>query len=93
MPSFDVAHLHQQGQNMILVPLDDSFDHKSSAEQNGFLAELQMRAHQAGLAGRAVAVWMQGYETRFLGPTQWRAFFESIDMRFVLANVNLEISW
>lgn len=93
MPAYDVAHLHEQGQNMILVPLDDSFDHKSSAEQNGFLAELQMRARQAGLAGRAVAVWMRGYETRFLGPNQWRAFFESIDMRFVLANVNREISW
>jgi hypothetical protein len=93
MPSFNVAHLREQGQDMLLFPLDDSFDNKSSADQNSTVAQLQMRANRAGLAGRAVAVWQRGSETRFLGPPSWRAFFQSIDMSFVLANVNREISW
>jgi hypothetical protein len=93
MPSYDVAHLNEQGQDMMLFPMDDSFDHKTAAQQNSILASLQARAHGAGLRGRAVAVWLRGRETRFLGPSTWRAFFESIDMSFVLANVNREISW
>lgn len=93
MPSFDVAHIHEQGQDMIFFPLDDSFDHKTAADQNSILAGLQVRAHGAGLGGRAVGVWQRGSETRFLGPPSWRAFFQSIDMSFVLANVNCEISW
>jgi hypothetical protein len=93
MPSFDVAHLHEQGQDMLLFPLDHSFDSKPTGEKNSILAQLQMRANRAGLKGQAVAVWERGNETRFLGPPPWRAFFESIDMGFVLANVNREISW
>ena len=93
MPSFNVAHIREQGQDMLLFPLDDSFDYKSSTEQNSTVAQLQMRARSAGLAGRAVAVWERGSETRFLGPPQWRGFLQSIDMGFVLANVNREISW
>jgi len=93
MPSFEVAHIQEQGQDMLLFPLDDSFEHKSSAEKNSIVVQLQMRANRAGLAGRAVAVWERGSETRFLGPQPWRAFFQSIDMGFVLVNVNREISW
>jgi len=93
MPSFDVAHIQEQGQDMLLFPLDDSFDYKSAAKKNSIVAQLQVRANRAGLAGRAVAVWERGSETRFLGPTRWRAFFQSIDLGFVLANVNREISW
>jgi hypothetical protein len=93
MPSFNVAHIREQGQDMLLFPLDDSFDNKPSADQNSTVAQLQMRANRSGLAGQAVAVWQRGRETRFLGPPPWRAFLQSIDMSFVLANVNREISW
>lgn len=93
MPSFNVAHIREQGQDMIFFPLDDSFDRKTTTDQNSILAGLQARASAAGLRGRAVAVWQRGYETRFLGPPSWRAFFQSIDMNFVLSNVNREVSW
>jgi hypothetical protein len=93
MPSFEVAHIREQRQNMLLFPLDHSFENKPLVEQNSIVTQLQMRANQAGLAGRAVAVWEYGSETRFLGPTSWQAFFESIDMGFVFANINREVSW
>lgn len=93
MPQFDVAHIREQGQDMLLFPLDDSFDHKPQFQQNALLAELQMRAHQAGLGGRAVAIWERGGRTYTLGPQPWQGFLRSIDMRFVLRNVNQEIRW
>jgi len=93
MPSFDVAHIQEQGQNMLLFPLNSSFGHKSSSEQHSILEELEVRAHGAGLAGRAVAVWEAGGRTYTIGPKLWAGFLRSINMRFVLRNVNREISW
>ncbi|APR51913.1 hypothetical protein CA223_07275 [Sphingomonas koreensis] len=93
MPSFDVAHIREQGQDMLLFPLDHSFEHKTSTEQNALVNELQLRANRAGLAGKAVGVWQCGRQTRFLGPVPWHGFLQSIDMRFVLSNVNRELSW
>ncbi len=44
MPRFQVAHLHEQGQDIIIVPLADSFGSKSEAEQDEIISELQLRA-------------------------------------------------
>jgi hypothetical protein len=93
MPRFKVAHIREQGNDMIIFPLESSFGRKASDEQNSILAELQARARAAGLQGTAAAVWESGGRMFFLAPTQWRGFFSSIDLRFVLANVNREISW
>ena len=40
MPKFKVAHLREQGQNMLLFPLDSSFHHKSPDEQSVIVGEL-----------------------------------------------------
>ena len=78
MPKFKAAHIREQGQDMILFPLDASFDSKTDRDQSETLAALEFRAHRAGLAGRAVAVWERGHQTRCLGPTAWRGFLESL---------------
>ena len=57
MPSFDVAHIREQGQDMIIFPVNDSFARKSNSEQDRVLSILEERAHGAGLAARAVAIW------------------------------------
>lgn len=93
MPQFDVAHIREQGQDMLLFPLDSSFHQKPQAAQNSALAELQTRARQAGLAGRAAAIWEYGGRTYTLGPQPWQSFLRSIDVDFVLANVNRELRW
>jgi hypothetical protein len=51
MASFDIAHLREQGQDMIIVPLDSSFGHKSSGEQQQAIDALQASSRSAGLAG------------------------------------------
>jgi hypothetical protein len=94
MPRFKVAHLHEQGQGMIIVPLDSSFGHKVSQDQNDTTAELQVHAQAAGLAGTVVPVWDSGGgRMAFIAPTQWHPFFRSIDLRFVAVNINRELYW
>ena len=93
MPKLKVAHIREQGQDMLIFPLDQSFGNKSSVDQNDALAELECRAHNAGLAGQAVAIWQHGSHTHFRGPSNWQSFLRSISMGWVLSNVNRELSW
>jgi len=63
MPSFKIAHLRQQGQDMIIVPLDPNFDSMSNGDQQDIIADLQAHARGAGwlvklsLYGRAAVGW------------------------------------
>lgn len=93
MPKLKVAHIREQDQDMLIFPLDQSFGNKSSHDQNDALAQLELRAHNAGLAGQAVAIWQYGRHTHFRGPSNWQNFLRSISMGWVLANVNRELSW
>ena len=93
MPTFKVAHIQRQGQNMLLFPLNWNFAHKSLVEQNSVLRELEHRAHSAGLAGSAAVFWEIGGRTHFLGPKPWRDFLQSMSVRTVLTNVNKSVSW
>lgn len=93
MPRFNVAHLHEQGQDMIIVPLDSNFGAKSHGDQRAITADLQWHANDAGLRGTVVPVWDHSGRMAFIAPQQWHPFFQSINLRFVAANVNREISW
>jgi hypothetical protein len=89
MPSYKVAHLREQGQDMIIVPLDSSFGRQSSSDQNAFMSDFQVRAASAGLRGGVAAVWNGG----FWAPNPWHPFFRSFSVRQAQANINKEISW
>ncbi len=93
MPSFDLAHLNQQGQNMLLFALDSNFGNKTNGDQNAILNELEDRAHAAGLAGRAAIFWRHGSHEHFMGPKPWHPFLRSLSVNDVLRNTNKTISW
>jgi hypothetical protein len=93
MPRFNVAHLREQGQDMIIVPLDSSFGFRSGSDQQSFTADLQVHANDAGLIGTVVPVWEQNGRMAFIAPRPWHPFFQSIGLRFVAANINREIYW
>lgn len=93
MPRFKVAHIREQGIDLIITPLDDAFGLKSENDQHAIIEELQMRASSAGLRGTVVPVWNQSGQTRFIAPRNWHAFFRSVSMGFVLQNINREIYW
>jgi hypothetical protein len=93
MTQIDVAHIHEQGQDMIIAPLDGSFDHKTSQQQQAVVAQIQIAANGAGLKGTAAVVWPSGRSMKFIAPQPWHPFFRSIDMRWVMANVNHSLTW
>ena len=94
MPSYEIAHLIESGQNMIIVPLASSFEDKTAAERQSIIAELQTEAFSACLAGTVVAVWDGGGgRMSFSAPDPWEAFFEEIDLEDVAHNLNKTLSW
>lgn len=94
MPRFKVAHVREQGIDLIIIPLDDDFGRKTQADQNSAIAELQARASSAGLAGRVVPAWdAGGGRMAFIAPPNWHPFFKSINLAFVIANINRELYW
>ena len=51
--NFDVAHLREQGQDMIIFPMDSSIDYKSDRSKQEIMYALQLCASSARLAGTA----------------------------------------
>lgn len=93
MPNIRVAHLRQQGQDMVIVPLDQTFGYKSEREQSDVIDELQMRSASAGLRGTVVPVWDSSGRMAFIAPQPWHPFFRSISLAQVYSNLNKELHW
>jgi hypothetical protein len=93
MPNIKVAHLREQGQDMIIVPLDQTFGYKSEHEQKAVIQELQVRSASAGLKGTIVPVWESSGRMAFIAPRPWHPFFQSISLPVVHANLNKELHW
>jgi hypothetical protein len=93
MPAFKVAHVREQGVDLVVVPLNEQFDHKTQSDQSAITDELQMRSRAAGLRGTVVTVWPVGNRMKFIAPPSYHPFFRSIGLHWVAANINREISW
>lgn len=93
MPSFKVAHIKEQGQDMLLFPLSGNFGLKSEADQNAVLQTLQARARGAGLPGHAVCVWEIGGRTRSIGPEAWKGYLSGLSIQWVNKQATLSIAW
>lgn len=94
MATVEVAHIREQGQDMIIVPVNSEFGLKTSSSQHQFVNELQTRSVSAGLRGTVVPVWeTTGGRFEFIAPRPWHAFFRSIDLDFVKANINRQLYW
>ena len=94
MPRFKVAHIREQGQDIIIVPLESSFGYKSDSEQAAIIDELQSHARGAGLGGTIVPVWDDGGgRMKFIAPRPWHPFFQGLSLTSVYANLNRELYW
>lgn len=90
--TYEIAHIREQGQNIIIVPVSSAVGSKSLQQQNEVRDSLQMFSANAGLAGKVCLVWSTGNRFNFLAPPQWHSFFRSIDMSFVAANINKNLT-
>lgn len=92
MAEFAVAHVREQGQDMIIVPMKQEFGLKAESEQRQLIRQLQQVARQAGLAGTVVAVWEASRgRMAFVAPRPWHPFFKSISLAWVAANINRKL--
>jgi hypothetical protein len=89
---FKIAHIKEQNQQIIIIPLDSSFGRKSDAEQLEAVQELQACANSAKLAGSVVVVWPEGSTFKFRAPNAWHPFFKSISYDRILASLNKELT-
>lgn len=89
---FDVAHVREQGQDMIVFPLNSQVQYRSDQERSQMMYALQMCASSAGLAGTVVMMWEANGRTMFMAPPQWHRFFSSVNMLWVAKNVNKKLS-
>lgn len=92
MSRFKIAHIREQGVDLIIVPLESSFGYKSNREQNEIIVGLQACASSAGLAGTVVPVWREGSSHKFIAPYNWHPFFKTFGWNDILRNINKELT-
>lgn len=91
--TFDVAHVKEQGVDLIIVFVASSFGHKTNHEQNEVCASLQACATAAGLAGTVVPVWdTGGGRMGFLAPQNFHPFFRSVSLADVAVSINKKLT-
>jgi hypothetical protein len=89
---FDVAHVREQGQDMIVFPLNSQIQYRSDQERGQMMYALQRCASSARLGGTVVMMWEANGRTMFMAPRQWHGFFSSVDMLWVAKNVNKKLT-
>ncbi|HXN76403.1 MAG TPA: hypothetical protein VN876_07195 [Gemmatimonadaceae bacterium] len=93
MPTFQVAQLHQDGQDVIIVPVDRSFGKRSAAEQARIQEAFQRSAVAVEMRGVVVPVWEDASgRMAFRAPPPWHDFLKSIDMVYVATALNRTLS-
>ena len=93
MPTFQVAHLRRDGQDVIIVPVDRSFGKRSPAEQARIQEAFQRSAATADISGVVVPVWEDASgRMAFRAPPPWHEFFKTIDMVYVATALNRSLS-
>lgn len=93
MKRFEIAHIKEQGVDLIIVPVHSAFAAANQVEQTRLVRLLQQGAASAGLRGAVVPIWDIGSgRMGFLAPVPMHPFFLSINLTFVEANINRELS-
>lgn len=93
MPTFKLAHLKEQGQDMIIVPVNPSIGRGPQHEQHALTELLQEAANSAGLRGTVAIIWRDGRRVGFVAPRPWHPFFHSDHIYdLVLRNLNRELT-
>ncbi|PWE39599.1 hypothetical protein C9I50_18180 [Pseudomonas prosekii] len=93
MARYRIAHIKEQGQQMIIAPLDSSFNSRSQDEKNDFMNAFQAAATSAGLAGRVALIWKSGSMVHFMAPQPWHPFFRSQGIyQTIMSSINKELT-
>ncbi|CAM4027584.1 hypothetical protein [Vibrio neonatus] len=90
--TYEIAHIKEQGQDMIIIPVSSKVHSMSEQQRNELSQSFQYYANDAGLAGKVCLVWEFGNRFNFLAPRPWHPFFKSINMHIVASNINKKLT-
>ena len=94
MTTLDIAHIHEQGQDIIIALMDRSFGNEGHTSQIRQKQEIQFRCVQAGLRGIVFPAWQtHNGSMSFMAPNAWHPYFNSITPEYIYANLNRRLSW
>jgi CheY-like chemotaxis protein len=89
MPHLNVAHVREQGVDLVIVLLDTDLGRQSPDAQLAKLEALRAAAAEARLGGEVVPVWDIGDgRMGFIAPPGYHPYFKSISLDLVRANLN-----
>jgi len=92
MAIFDIAHINEQGEDLILVPLKSEFGYKSELEKQKTVEALQDYANKQGLKGFVIPVWMDVVgRMNFVAPEFYHPYLLSINYNYVMQNLNKKL--
>src|SRR5690606_24334010 len=83
-----LAIFMHQGQQIIVVPLDCSFEERPAWQRKKALDDLQKSTARAGLDAPVAAVWRVGSKLRFVAPTEWHSFLSTLTWNAIVSNLN-----
>ncbi len=93
MPTYKIAHIRKQGQDIIIVPLETRFHNVPAAEKASFQRALQRCAIQHGLKGPVCLVWEHGRRFYYINLSQpWKTFCKTLAMAYVFRNINKKMT-
>lgn len=94
MPTYPCAHIVHEGQDLLIVPFDDSFERMSSAQRDSVTQVFEDKARLAGFAGALIPVWRREAALMgFLAPVPCHPYLQTLDIDAVNGMLNGKLTW
>jgi hypothetical protein len=91
--TYQIAHIHEQGQDMIFVPMNREFRDLPDDEKLAVKEALQLCAMAADLRGVVVPVWEDhSRRTKFIAPPQWHNYLSTLSLAAVHSLINRQLT-
>ncbi len=86
--TYQIAHIKEQNQDLIIVPISPSIDYKTQQQKDKIQQTIQTCALSAGLFGTVCLVWKSRNRFNFIAPPQWHSYFKGLNMPYVRSKLN-----
>lgn len=88
MAQIKIAHINEQGRELIIIPLDSSFHDKTPSQREATRKALQACVCDAHLEGAVVLVWRSGHNRYFIAPDQWHEYLRHLPWNDIISRLN-----
>jgi hypothetical protein len=89
---YKVAHIREQGKDVIIIPISNINNDLTNEKLNEIRRIFQTHAIKTKLSGDVCLVWEFNNKLCALAPPQWKTFCASLNMRIVKQYINKELT-